>query len=51
MRDEVTRCVVFLLSVVVESVWSHGNEDKNASLDLFMKTSNPTLILLAVFFF
>lgn len=27
-------------------VYSSGNEDKNASLELFMKTSNPTLILM-----
>lgn len=33
------------------AVWSPGNEDKNASLDLFMKTSNPTLIQLSGPFF
>lgn len=27
------------------AAWNNGNEDKNASLDLLMKTSNPTLIL------
>lgn len=34
-------------------VHSSGNEDKNASLELFMKTSNPTLILMTgtLFFF
>lgn len=59
VKDEVTidDFVLFFnfqtiwLIVITESVWSHGNEDKNASLDLFMKTSNPTLILLAGLFY
>lgn len=45
--------IIQLLQIML-AAWSepkHGNEDKNASLDLFLKTSNPTLILLAGPFF
>lgn len=53
-NNEVTKDGLFLFGKVPDNtaalnraVWSPGNEDKNSSLDLFMKTSNPTLILLA----
>lgn len=42
--------IIQLFKMLME-VQSSGNEDKNASLDLFMKTSNPTLILMTGTFF
>lgn len=45
-NNEVTYCQTVQLLQISQADWSAGNEDKNASLDLFMKTSNPTLIQL-----